>query len=191
MWVRNRDRSRAITRRAGGAHALGQWHFLPFSFFEPVPQLSPEAKRRHHHRLRGKEYGRTMRALAEWSWFYVPFARYNCVRGPFIPVSPRFNVFFSTLEKSLYSRWEEKKKKEKTPYVVSPLLSFQVSGKFLFLNGSIYSIRWWIVRILAFFFFDCNTFDWMLIGCWLIVTNVEWKSIFFFADKLFRYFYKK
>ena len=178
MWVRNRDRSRAITKRAGGAHALGQWHFLPFSFFEPVPQLSPEAKRRHHH---GKEYGRTMRALAEWSWFYVPFARYNCVRGPFIPVSPRFNVFFSTLEKSLYSRWEEKKKERKKKLPTSFRLSFLFRSLENFFSWMEVFIRFDDGScVYSLFFFDCNTFDWMLIGCWLIVTNVEWKSIFFF-----------
>lgn len=56
------------------------------------------------------------------------------------------------------------------------LLSFQISRKFLF-EWNIYSIRWWIVYIrlyaFCFFFFsNCNTFDWMLIGCWLIVTIV-------------------
>lgn len=162
MWVRNRDRSCAITKRAGGAHALGQWHFLPFSFFEPVPQLSPEAKRRHHHRLRGKEYGRTMRALAEWSWFYVPFARYNCVRGPFIPVSSRFNVF-STLEKSLYSRWEERKNSLRR--FASPF--FSGLWKISFLEWK-YLFDSMMDRAYTRFFFLIVTRS---IGCWL---DVDW-----------------
>lgn len=176
-------------------HALGQWHFLPFSFFEPVPQLSPEAKRRHHHRLRGKEYEGTMRALAEWSWFYVSFARYNCVRGPFIPVSPRFNVF-STLEKSLYSRW--KKNKNSLCHVVNVSFLFRSLENFSsneifirFDDGSCISD----CTLFVFFFFLIVTRS---IGCWL---DVDWslrlcyecwmKKHFFFTDKLFRYFYKK
>lgn len=111
---------------------------------------------------------------------------YNCVRGPFIPVSSRFNVF-STLEKSLYSRWEERKNSLRR--FASPF--FSGLWKISFLEWK-YLFDSMMDRAYTRFFFLIVTRS---IGCWL---DVDWslrmlneKAFFFFADKLFRYFYKK